>query len=165
MNANEDKDARQLVERESPYPHPACVTEACVQSNSHFTTLNSSSPSGREGPFRRFITSPSAVLAGRAFERSETAARYSLSPGQRVRVRGIELRSTQRLGAFLKFTGLVVALVCAPVARAGGGLNAGHAVVATVHPLATDAAVEAFRNGGNAIDAAVAAGLTLGIVG
>lgn len=37
-------------------------------------------------------------------------------------------------------------------------------MVATVHPLATDAAVEVFRNGGNAIDAAVAAGLTLGVV-
>src|SRR6266704_4652251 len=37
-------------------------------------------------------------------------------------------------------------------------------IVATVHPLATDAAVEAFKNGGNAIDAAVAAALTLGIV-
>jgi gamma-glutamyltranspeptidase/glutathione hydrolase len=37
-------------------------------------------------------------------------------------------------------------------------------IVATVHPLATDAAIGAFRNGGNAIDASVAAALTLGIV-
>ncbi|MFA6563674.1 MAG: gamma-glutamyltransferase [Verrucomicrobiia bacterium] len=37
-------------------------------------------------------------------------------------------------------------------------------VVATVHPLATDAAVSAFKRGGNAIDAAVAAALTLGVV-
>jgi gamma-glutamyltranspeptidase / glutathione hydrolase len=37
-------------------------------------------------------------------------------------------------------------------------------VVATVHPLATQAAVAAFADGGNAIDAAVAAGLTLGVV-
>lgn len=37
-------------------------------------------------------------------------------------------------------------------------------MVATVHPMATEAAVEVFRNGGNAIDAAVAAGLTLGVV-
>ncbi len=35
---------------------------------------------------------------------------------------------------------------------------------ATVQPLATDAAVNAIRHGGNAIDAAVAAGLTLGVV-
>jgi len=37
-------------------------------------------------------------------------------------------------------------------------------IVATVHPLATDAAINAFKRGGNAIDAAVAAALTLGVV-
>lgn len=37
-------------------------------------------------------------------------------------------------------------------------------IVATVHPLATDAAINAFKRGGNAIDAAVAAGLMLGVV-
>ena len=36
--------------------------------------------------------------------------------------------------------------------------------VATVQPLATDAAIAAMKKGGNAIDAAVAAGLTLGVV-
>lgn len=35
---------------------------------------------------------------------------------------------------------------------------------ATVHPLATDAAIEAYRQGGNAIDAALAAAYTLGVV-
>jgi gamma-glutamyltranspeptidase/glutathione hydrolase len=37
-------------------------------------------------------------------------------------------------------------------------------VVATVSPQATDAGLAAFRNGGNAVDAAVAAALTLGVV-
>ena len=39
-----------------------------------------------------------------------------------------------------------------------------HGIAATVHPIATDAAVAAMREGGNAIDAAVAAALTLGVV-
>jgi gamma-glutamyltranspeptidase / glutathione hydrolase len=37
-------------------------------------------------------------------------------------------------------------------------------MVATVHPLATDAGVAALKKGGNAIDAAIAAGLALGVV-
>src|SRR5947208_6338258 len=61
--------------------------------------------------------------------------------------------------------GLAVALLCAPQVQAGGELaHGGRGIVATVHPLATDAAVETFKNGGNAIDAAVAAALTLGVV-
>src|SRR5438067_13792739 len=61
--------------------------------------------------------------------------------------------------------GLAVALLCAPQVQAGGELaHGGRGMVATAHPLATDAAVETFKNGGNAIGAAVAAALTLGIV-
>jgi gamma-glutamyltranspeptidase/glutathione hydrolase len=42
--------------------------------------------------------------------------------------------------------------------------SSAHGMVATVHPLATDAGVLALRRGGNAVDAAIAAGLTLGVV-
>lgn len=37
-------------------------------------------------------------------------------------------------------------------------------MVASVHPIATNAGLDAFRSGGNAIDAAVATALTLGVV-
>jgi gamma-glutamyltranspeptidase / glutathione hydrolase len=49
------------------------------------------------------------------------------------------------------------------VTKAASGLGTNGAV-ATVHPLATEAAVNAAGKGGNAIDAIVAAALTLGVV-
>jgi gamma-glutamyltranspeptidase/glutathione hydrolase len=60
---------------------------------------------------------------------------------------------------------LLVAIVgwCMPAAAAPADV-AVEGVAATVQPLATQAALEAFAQGGNAIDAAVAAGLTLGVV-
>ncbi|MBI1178295.1 gamma-glutamyltransferase [bacterium] len=51
--------------------------------------------------------------------------------------------------------------LCAATVPVRGQTNA---VAATVHPLATEAAMNAFARGGNAVDAAVAAGLTLGVV-
>jgi len=48
--------------------------------------------------------------------------------------------------------------ICSPA------IAAEHCVVAAVQPLAVDAGVAAFRAGGNAVDAAVATALTLGVV-
>jgi len=45
----------------------------------------------------------------------------------------------------------------------GHTASAEHFMLATVHPIATDAGVEVFRAGGNAVDAAVTAALTLGL--
>ena len=68
---------------------------------------------------------------------------------------------------------LFVALVCAQAACAQAtsvqGVYAevtkdGHGAVATVQPLATQAAIKIYALGGNAVDAAITAALTLGVV-
>lgn len=57
-----------------------------------------------------------------------------------------------------------VSLIAAPQTDLAHVGRAEKGMVATVDPRATDAAVEILKEGGNAIDAAVAAGLTLGVV-
>jgi gamma-glutamyltranspeptidase / glutathione hydrolase len=51
----------------------------------------------------------------------------------------------------------------APLARSQSAIGT-HGAVATVDRLASQAGIDAMRNGGNAVDAAVAAALTLGVV-
>ena len=53
---------------------------------------------------------------------------------------------------------VLLILFSSPLNSAPGG------AVATVDPIATDAAIHVLKNGGNAFDAAVAVGLTLGVV-
>jgi gamma-glutamyltranspeptidase/glutathione hydrolase len=62
---------------------------------------------------------------------------------------------------------VVSGIVVADVARSSASADTATAekfMIATVHPVATDAGVQVFRDGGNAVDAAVAAALTLGVV-
>ena len=58
----------------------------------------------------------------------------------------------------------LVAVCCVLNIAAAEPATANDGMVATVHPLATQAGIDAFDRGGNAIDAAVAAALTLGVV-
>jgi len=61
------------------------------------------------------------------------------------------------------FLYILLAGTCLLASAAVAG-NPTHGMVASVHPLATQAGVNALKSGGNAIDAAVAVGLTLGVV-
>lgn len=89
------------------------------------------------------------------------AARQTSETGAAPRGRGSRPRFRNSvLAALVEVTvGCSMALADAPAAS---GPVTGYA--ATVQPLATRAALAAFARGGNAVDAAVAAGLTLGVV-
>src|SRR3954463_13150167 len=82
----------------------------------------------------------------------------SVRMSRSMRMRICDSKSARRAG-------FCFILMCAFVAPAPAfAAEAKHGMVVTVHPLATDAAVKVLHDGGNAIDAAVAAGLTLGVV-
>ena len=59
---------------------------------------------------------------------------------------------------------LLLLAVCGFATVSAEPVSGEHGIAATGHPLATQAALEAIKRGGNAIDAAIAAGLTLGVV-
>lgn len=66
--------------------------------------------------------------------------------------------------AWLTTLTVMAVLTCILTPARAEPATAEDGMVATVHPLATQAGVDAFERGGNAIDAAVAAALTLGVV-
>jgi gamma-glutamyltranspeptidase/glutathione hydrolase len=60
---------------------------------------------------------------------------------------------------------LAISFLCAAAAPLPPFAASGkYGVIATVHPLASEAGAAAFARGGNAVDAAIAAALTLGVV-
>ena len=57
----------------------------------------------------------------------------------------------------------VILMILASIAQNLSASNSKFAI-ATVDPIATNAGIKAFMDGGNAFDAAISAGLTLGVV-
>lgn len=69
------------------------------------------------------------------------------------------------MSALGRYTALGLVLACSVVQSLADTVAHGtHGAVASVNPLATQAGLEVLKNGGNAIDAAVAVGVTLGVV-
>ncbi len=73
---------------------------------------------------------------------------------------GLEIMRTMKIFRLMPLAVIVLGSGCPAGEPAGYSAFA----AATVHPLATEAAVRIYEKGGNAIDAAVAAAVTLGVV-
>jgi gamma-glutamyltranspeptidase/glutathione hydrolase len=111
----------------------------------------------------------SAVMARWEGEFDSVAAKNFFKRGRRRKSKS-RRRAARRISFQLdfqkmrkNFLNIFVFAICAANANAFADAPT-HGMVASVNPIATQAGLNALKSGGNAIDAAVAIGLTLGVV-
>lgn len=98
---------------------------------------------------------------GTRLDKSGGQAGQPLAVGRRAVLAGLTLASWKGWAAM---SGLGEAAPCSAAEPRPKAAESPRGMVATVHPLATQAGLAALRAGGNAVDAAIAAAVTLGVV-
>ena len=129
-----------------PSRNPGARTPVCRTGVAHVS--NFTCPPTDEPFFRRITALQAEGKLGKDGDRRDACPTPLARVGNPVRI----------------VTILALALWLAPGFVHAVGSGAARGMVVSVHPLATEAGLNILKSGGNAIDAAVAVGLTLGVV-
>src|SRR5437867_5565523 len=110
------------------------------------------------------IKGAACQIQGRPAKRTLAPGRHRIKLSLRRKIRDNRRVRSRFSIRWVGLLGSLSACLCLGTQSGQASATGQRAIAATVHPLATDAAIAAMTRGGNAIDGAVAAALTLGVV-